>query len=56
MTRKDYNRAVVVLQETYPDPKKRKEAAIAFAVFFKSDNDRFDQTRFMLALDSPVKT
>ena len=51
MTRKHYNQAVVVLQEAYPNLAERKKAAIAFMAFFKADNPRFDEHKFLMALE-----
>ena len=56
MTKKNYQKAADLIRKRSPKSKKQKAAMVeTFVEFFKNDNPRFDEERFIFACQREVK-
>jgi hypothetical protein len=56
MTKKEYEKAAALIQKRAPKSKKvRTEMVQTFVEFFRNDNPRFDEERFIFACQREVK-
>lgn len=56
MTKKNYVKAAELIKKRAPKSKKQRDAMVeTFAEFFRNDNPRFDEERFIFACQREVK-
>lgn len=55
MTKKDYQKAAKIIKGRAIKPKQHSEMVDTFVEFFKNDNPRFDEERFIFACQREVK-
>lgn len=56
MTKKNYRKAAELIKKRAPKSKKQKDTMVdTFVEFFKNDNPRFDEERFIFACQREVK-
>ncbi len=55
MTKKHYRKATELIKKLAPKPKQHAAMVETFVEFFKNDNPRFDEERFIFACQREVK-